>query len=377
MYIEPFAVEEWMNAYEGGAKYNIAETCVESMSVKELLALVGDKESDFMSELAELKLTYGDITGFPPLKEGIASLYRTLKGDNVITTHGAAGANHHLFLSLISPGDKVVSVMPTYQQLYSIPRSLGARVEILKLRKENAFLPDLNELERLVGSDTKLICINNPNNPSGALMSAETLMNIVEIARRAGAYLMADEVYRHLMQDDVYSESVADLYEKGISVGSMSKAFSMAGLRLGWLATRDKEAMREFLAHRDYDHISSGMLDERVAALAVKNKDAIFARNRAIVRENLAVLDEWIKGKREFGYVKPFAGTTALVYYDYDIPSYRFAEELFETEGVFVTPGDCFGEPKCFRIGYACNKNTLIAGLKGLSAYAETLAKRS
>lgn len=373
MYIEPFAVEEWMNAYEGGAKYNIAETCAESMSVKELLALAGKDEGEFMRELAGLKLTYGDIPGYLPLKEGIASLYRTVRAENVLTAHGAAGANHHLFLSLISPGDKVVSVMPTYQQLYSIPRSLGARVEILKLRKENAFLPDLDELERLVGNGVKLICINNPNNPSGALMSAETLENIVEIARRAGAYLMADEVYRHLTQDNIYPESVVDLYEKGISVGSMSKTFSMAGLRLGWLATRDEEVMREFLTHRDYDHISSGMLDERVAALAVKNKDAIFARNRGIVRENLAILDEWIKGEREFGYVKPSAGTTALVYYNYDIPSYRFARELYEREGVFVTPGDCFGEPKCFRIGYACNKNTLVAGLKGLSAYAETL----
>ena len=148
MYIEPFLVEEWMNAYEGGAKYNIAETCVESMSLRELCALAGENEAAFMSELAGLKLTYGDITGYPPLKEGIASLYRGLKGENVITTHGAAGANHHLFLSLLSPGDKVVSVMPTYQQLYSIPRSLGARVEILKLRKENAFLPDLDELKQ-------------------------------------------------------------------------------------------------------------------------------------------------------------------------------------------------------------------------------------
>ena len=373
MYIEPFLVEEWMNAYEGGAKYNIAETCVESMSLRELCALTGEDETEFMRELADLKLTYGDITGYPPLKEGIASLYRGLKRENVITTHGAAGANHHLFLSLVSPGDKVVSVMPTYQQLYSIPRSLGARVEILKLRKGNAFLPDLNELGRLVGNDTKLICINNPNNPSGALISEETLENIVEIARRAGAYLMADEVYRHLTQDETYSESIADMYEKGISVGSMSKTFSMAGLRLGWLATRDEKAMRGFLTHRDYDHISSGMLDERVAALALKNKEAVFARNRNIVRENLAILDDWIKGEKNFDYVKPSAGTTALVYYNYDIPSYRFARELYEREGVFVTPGDCFGEPRCFRIGYACNKKTLVAGLNGLSAYAENL----
>ena len=376
MYIEPFLVEEWMNAYEGGARYNIAETCVESMSLRELCAYTNEDESEFMCKIARLKLTYGDITGYPPLKEGIASLYRGLKGENVITTHGAAGANHHLFLSLLSPGDKVVSVMPTYQQLYSIPRSLGARVEILKLRKENAFLPDLDELESLVGNDTKLVCINNPNNPTGALIDAETLGNIVEIARRAGAYLMADEVYRHLTQDDTYSESVADMYEKGISVGSMSKTFSMAGLRLGWIATRDEKAMREFLTHRDYDHIRSGMLDERVAALAVKNKEAVFARNRGIVRENLAILDEWIRWEKLFDYVKPSAGTTALVYYDRDIHSYRFARELYEREGVFVTPGDCFGEAKCFRIGYACDKNTLIAGLNGLSAYAETIVKR-
>ena len=176
------------------------------------------------------------------------------------------------FISLISAGDRVVSVMPTYQQLYSIPESLGAEVGILRLRKEDGYLPDLGELKKLAVPGVKMICINNPNNPTGALMDRETLLKIAEIADGISAWVLCDEVYRHLTQGDEWSESIADLYDKGISTGSMSKVFSLAGLRLGWIASRDAAAVRSFLSHRDYNLISCGMLDEAVAALALRGK---------------------------------------------------------------------------------------------------------
>ena len=373
MNIKPFAVEEWMNEYETGARYNIAETCVDSVSLDELFALTGESKGEFLSKFCATRLTYGDIWGSDALREGVCRLYRTVRPDEVVLTHGAAGANHHVFCSLISAGDRVVSIMPTYQQLYSIPEAIGADVAIMHLKQENHYLPDLDELKALVTPGTKMVCINNPNNPTGALMSRELLEQIIEIARGVDAYVLCDEVYRHLTQADGWCESVADLYEKGISVSSMSKVFSLAGIRMGWIATHDKAAVKAFLSHRDYNLISCGMFDDAVASLALRHSDEMIRRNQAIVRENLAILDEWVQAHPHFYYTKPQAGTTALVYYDYDIPSYEFCERLYHGTGSFVTPGDCFEQPHSMRIGYACDAQTLKDGLAALADFAETL----
>lgn len=373
MKIKPFLVEEWMNAYEVGAKYNIAETCVNSVSLDELFALTGEDKEAFLTEFCRRRLTYGDIEGAPAFKEGVSRLFRTISPEEIVTTHGASGANHHVFYSLIQPGDHVISVMPTYQQLYSIPEGYGAEVELLYLHNDNGFLPNLEDLRRMVRPNTKMICINNPNNPTGALMSEEHLREIVEIAREAGAYVMCDEVYRHLTQKDEWSVSIVDLYEKGISTGSMSKVFSLAGLRLGWIATHDKAVVRECLSHRDYNHVSCGMFDEAVAGLALKHADKVLERNRGIVRENLAILDAWVQEEPRVHYTKPQAGTTALVYYDVKLPSYKFCKDMYDQTGAFVTPGACFEEEYCFRIGYACSAQELKDGLAAVSEFLDLL----
>lgn len=369
MKIKPFAVEEWMNAWEVGAKYNIAETCVDSISMNELFELTGEDKTEFLNRLCARRLSYGDIEGLPEFRKGVCGLYKTLNIENIVPTHGASGANHHVFYSLISPGDRVVSIMPTYQQLYSIPESYGADVQILHLSKGNNYLPDLEKLRRLVTPKTKMICINNPNNPTGALMSEQLLREIVEIARSADAWILCDEVYRHLSQEDGWCPSIVDLYEKGISVSSMSKVFSLAGLRLGWIATHDMSVVKSCLSHRDYNLVSCGVFDEMLAAAALKHSDKLLERSRKIVRENLQILDNWVSSEPHVSYVKPKAGTTALVYYDLDIPSYEFCEEMYKKTGAFVTPGDCFEVPHSMRIGYAYGKQDLIDGLKAISEY--------
>lgn len=369
MKIKPFAVEEWMNAWEVGAKYNIAETCVDSISMNELFELTGEDKTEFLNRLCARRLSYGDIEGLPEFRKGVCGLYKTLNIENIVPTHGASGANHHVFYSLISPGDRVVSIMPTYQQLYSIPESYGADVQILHLSKENNYLPDLEKLRRLVTPETKMICINNPNNPTGALMSEQLLREIVEIARSADAWILCDEVYRHLSQEDGWCPSIVDLYEKGISVSSMSKVFSLAGLRLGWIATHDMSVVKSCLSHRDYNLVSCGVFDEMLAAAALKHRDKLLERSRKIVRENLQILDDWVSSEPHVSYVKPKAGTTALVYYDLDISSYEFCEEMYKKTGAFVTPGDCFEVPHSMRIGYAYGKQDLIDGLKAISEY--------
>lgn len=369
MKIKPFAVEEWMNAWEVGAKYNIAETCVDSISMNDLFELTGEDKTEFLNRLCARRLSYGDIEGLPEFRKGVCGLYKTLNIENIVPTHGASGANHHVFYSLISPGDRVVSIMPTYQQLYSIPESYGADVQILHLSKENNYLPDLEKLRRLVTPKTKMICINNPNNPTGALMSEQILREIVEIARSADAWILCDEVYRHLSQEDGWCPSIVDLYEKDISVSSMSKVFSLAGLRLGWIATHDMSVVKSCLSHRDYNLVSCGVFDEMLAAVALKHRDKLLERSRKIVRENLQILGDWVGSEPHVSYVKPKAGTTALVYYDLDISSYEFCEEMYKKTGAFVTPGDCFEVPHSMRIGYAYGKQDLIDGLKAISEY--------
>ena len=365
--IQPFAVEEWMNAYETRCRYNIAETCVDSISLDQLFELAGQDRAAFFRKISSVRLTYGDIEGYPPFLEGIARLYRNIQPSEVVVTHGAAGANHHLFYSLIEPGDHVVTVVPTYQQLTSIPASFGARVDTLRLRSENHYLPDPAELRALVTPETRLICINNPNNPTGSLMPPALLNEIVQIARDNDCYLLCDEVYRLLTQEPgELSPSIADLYEKGISVSSMSKVFSLAGLRLGWIATRDSGLRAACLSHRDYNHISCGLFDERVAAIALVASAKLLERSRGIIRENLQILDDFIHRQPHLQYVRPSAGTTALVRYDLAMDSRQFCTTLCERYGALVTPGDCFDEPRTFRIGYACRKEELEQGLAAL-----------
>lgn len=369
MDIKLFAVEDWMNKYEMSAKYNIAETCVDSLTVEELISIDGTNPEDFFRSLASKKLTYGHIEGSPEFRTLVSQLYTTVDPHQVLVMNGGIAANFLVFYSLVKPGDHVISVHPTYQQIYDVPKSFGATVDLLHLKEENGFLPDLDELRSLVGENTKLICINNPNNPSGSLMERDTLEKIVEIARSCGAYLLCDEVYRNLLQDDdLIVPSIADLYEKGISTSSMSKALSLAGLRLGWIAA-PKEVIEECIKHRDYTTISVGMLDDLLAVHAMKNYDRILTRNRKIIKDNLAILDEWVANEPAITYVKPRAGTTAMLGYDLPISSVDFCEGLLKETGAFLTPGICFDMEGYLRIGYACETEMLREGLQKLSEY--------
>ncbi len=210
--------------------------------------------------------------------------------------------------------------------------------------------------------------MNNPNNPTGALMSESQLMEIVKIAKEADAYILCDEVYRHLNHQDGYAPSIVDLYEKGISSGSMSKVFSLAGLRLGWLVA-PKEVIDKAYDMRHYNMISCGMLDEAIAAKALENKEKIFDRNYKIIRDNIEILDDWVENEPRITYVRPRAGTTALLYYDMDISSTDLCHDMMEQEGIMLVPGDCFEMGHSLRIGYAFNAEELQEGLSALSEY--------
>lgn len=373
MQIEPFGVEQWMNAHEGTARWNIAETCVDPLTLDELLALTGEAD-ETLRRIRGLRLDYGAVPGSAELRAAIAALYGgAVVPDRVLVANGAIGANFLVAAALVEPGDTVICVRPTYQQLYSVPAALGARVVPLTLRPENGCLPDPDELRSLVDGRTRLIVLNNPNNPTGALMDEALLREIVEVADRCGAWLHCDEVYRGLEHDPAdRAPSVVALTERGISTGSVSKAYSLAGLRTGWIVA-PPEIVARCLQWRDYTTISCGAIDDVLAALALRHADALLARSHAIVRANLATLERWLAGEPRLGHVRPRAGTTTLLRYDHPLPSTGFCAGLFARNGTFVVPGACFGEERAFRVGYACAADVLDGGLAGISAYLRAL----
>lgn len=368
MRIREFAVEQWMNAHEESCRYNLAETCVRSLTAGELLELSGRRD-EILTELQRTPLTYGPIPGSPRLRTLVAELYADQGPDNVVITHGAIGANALVHATLVEAGDHVVSVVPTYQQHYSLPEGHGACVDLLWLREDDGWSLDLDELDRLVTPATKLIAINNPNNPTGALMTEADLARIADIAGRAGAWVLCDEAYRGIDQaGDGFSASMADLYERGISTGSVSKPFSLAGLRLGWIVG-PTGLLDNVSTHRDYTTISVGRVGDLLASAALEARHAILARSRQITRTNLAILDEWIGDRDDIGYVRPSSGTTALLRYADPTSSYEFCTRLLERTGVLLTPGAAFDLEGTVRIGYADDTETLRTGLRLLDQF--------
>ena len=373
MKIAPFAVEQWMNAHETKCRFNLAETCVESLTIAELLDMAG-RRATVLEELLPLKMTYGAIEGSDRLRTAIAGLYTSRSPANVLVTHGAIGANALVYQALVAAGDRVVTILPTYQQHYSIPESMGADVQRLHLQADNGYLPDLEELRRLVTPGTKLIAFSNPNNPTGSLMERALLEEVVRIAASVNAYILSDEVYRGTTQDhDTLTPSIADLYPRGISTGSMSKAFSLAGFRLGWICG-PSEILSAAEIHRDYNTISVGILDDLFSSIALENRDKILARSRNLVRTNLAMLDRWMQSESALSYVKPRAGTVTLLSYAVDMPSEEFCARLLEETGVLFTPGSAFEIEGCVRIGYANGSAILEEGLRRTSGFLRRIA---
>lgn len=373
MRIEPFGVEQWMNEYETRCRFNLAETCCESSTVAQLLELAG-LGPDHLQELLSLKLTYGAIEGSDRLRAAIAALYENQAPENTLVAHGAIGANQLVYLTLVEPGDRVVSVVPSYQQHTSIPESIGADVVRVPLREERGWQLDLDELVAEITPGTKLVTLTNPNNPTGALLDRPTLQAIADACERAGAWLLCDEVYRGIDQQGIgTTASVVDLSDRAIAVGSMSKAFSLAGLRLGWIAG-PADFLHDVTIHRDYNTISVGMIDDHLACLALENAEALLDRNRTLVRGNLATLSTWVDSEPRISWTRPQGGSITLLRYDADMTSRDFCVGLVEGSGsVMLTPGSALGMEGFARIGYANGPEVLAAGLPLISEYLDGL----
>ena len=345
MKIPPFKIEEWMNRYEPGALYDLSGTCIKPLTIRELCGSAG-------MEAFDITLDYGNITGSERLKNNIKALYTNQNLENITVTHGAIGANQLVFFSLLEKGDEVVCIVPTYQQHYSIPESIEANVKLCFLKEENNWLPNLDELSQVVTSKTKLLCINNPNNPTGAVIPNWLIEEITEFAKENKIWILADEVYRGLnLIGNPYSISFADIYEKAISVGSMSKTYSLPGLRLGWVCARE-DLINEINHQRQYNTISVSGLDDYFASLALERKNWIQERNFNIMKEGISIFSDWLTNESLVECVIPTGGTTAFVKYKKDIKSRDLCKRFQNRTGVALLPGETMEMEGYVRIGF-------------------------
>ncbi|KAH6714620.1 putative aspartate aminotransferase [Leptodontidium sp. MPI-SDFR-AT-0119] len=390
--IEPFEVEQWMDKYEvTPGVLNIAETCAASISIDDLVVLCDDPDIPHPLKTST-KLTYGAIRGSEALRERLASLYSTdfstlLPAENILITPGAIAANFLLLYTLIGPGDHVICEHPTYQQLYDVPKSLGAEVSLWKLRRERMYIPDLEDLKELVKDNTKIIIINNPNNPTGSTTPRSVLQALVDFAKERNIIILSDEVYRPLFHgisptDPELPPSIVSFgYAKTISTGSMSKAYSLAGIRIGWIASRDRLIIEAIASARDYTTISVSQLDDQVAAYALSAPvlQSLLGRNIKLATTNVALLEEFVdKWSNVCSWVKPTSGTTALMKFEKDgkpVEDVQFCIDVLErTKVMFLPASKCFGEEfkGSVRIGFVCETEVLQEGLKQLGLYVRS-----
>lgn len=368
MKIDDFVLENWLNPASESEKNKIylGGSCVLPLTVEELFALTGESLDDFLEEIRSMDLGYGSFEGTPRTRRGVAGLYQKVTAEDVILVHGGTGANHTVVYSLISDTDNVISIMPNYQQFYSLPKSIGAEVRQINLQAEAGYKLDLEEVRQAVDENTRAILFTNPNNPTGALLNPEEMQEIVEIATAVDAWVVCDEMYRGLKEE--YMPSFADIYDKAIITCSSSKIYSMAGTRVGWIICRDPEMRKTLFNRRSYDAICGATFDEWIFAIALEHVDKILARSRKIVNDNKAIVDKWLQGHKYLHQYADSYATTYLIHYDLDVDAVDFAEGLLDKKGVLVCHGGCFDIPHSFRLTLS-HAEELEEGLRRIDEY--------
>ncbi|MFC2118169.1 aminotransferase class I/II-fold pyridoxal phosphate-dependent enzyme [Bacteroidota bacterium] len=369
---QPFVMERWMSNYEQDVNFNLSESGVEPMKLKELLV----DHPGHIQHLMESRLNYPWVNGIPELRENIANQYLGAKPENVLVTVGAIEANYISINTLLSPGDEIVIMFPNYMQIWGIAKNLNLSLRTFNLIEKNNWAPDLDELEDIVSDKTKLIAICNPNNPTGYILTNTEMKRIVNIASNANAWILSDEVYSGAERlFEKQTNSFYGLYNKVIAVGSTSKAYGLPGLRIGW-AVGPENVIDEIWARHEYTAISATFLSNNLAAIALSPamRHRIINRTRKYIRDGYPVLNEWVeKHKCNFSFVPPQAAAIAFVKYNMEINSTDFAERLYREKSVLIVPGDHFGIDKYIRISFGLPHEYLKEGLDKINELTEEL----
>ncbi len=361
MQIPRFELERWQSVWENVVELNISESGVKPFTLRELV-----DDSAELERLMDVPLGYPQSDGTAELRQSIAAVYPGARAENVLVTSGCAEANYLAAWSLLGPGDEIILFQPNYMQLDGVARTCGATVCPVWLRENLGWAPNLDELRDLISPRTKLIAVCNPNNPTGAVLSAEILDGICGIAERAGAWVLADEVYRGAEVNGAISPTCWGRGERIICNAGFSKAYGLPGLRVGWIVAPPEE-IANFWGSKDYTTIGISMLSERLASFALQpeRRKRILARTRQILRENYPIVDDWLRRHPDsLRHIPPCAGAIAWVGYNDPRPSGLLAEELRVKKSVLVVPGKQFGMEGFLRIGYGYDREKLIQALK-------------
>ncbi len=377
MKIARFELERWMTRWELDVDYDICESGILPLSLDALSALLDDDVAlELRSELMSMPLGYSEARGSLALRSALAATYRGVTPNDILVTTGAIEANFLVMNALLEPGDHVVAVSPAYQQLHSVPQAIGAGFTPWPVVSGPAgFRYDLDQLESLLRPNTKLIVINTPHNPTGAILSDAELDRVLDLARERDAWVLSDEAYRWLEipGGERLVEPARNRYEKAISVGTMSKPFGMPGLRVGWMAATSEIAAQAW-AMRDYLTLSPAKMSDAIARVAIEHRDRILARNGEIMATNLATARTWFSENADLvSWTEPRAALLAMMSYTLPIDSVTLADRLAAEARVMLAPGSAFGMDRHLRIGIGQRPDIFAAGLDATATFMATL----
>jgi aspartate/methionine/tyrosine aminotransferase len=371
MDIDLFEMERYQSRYWHEVEYDLSESGVLPMTIRELLGPAADAEA-FLSGTA---LGYPLSEGSYETRGNIAAWYPDTDAADVTVTNGGSEANFLTLWSLLEPGDRLAFMVPNYLQGAGMGRHFGKATDRFSLRlRDGAWSLDLEELDEAVGKKTRAIMVCNPNNPTGYVLSEAEMDAIIGVADRVGAWIVADEIYRGAELDtDVAAPTFRGRYDRVVITSGLSKAFAMPGLRVGWVVAPEK-LIGKIWEHHDYTTLTPGMVSDRLAAIAMLPdvRESILARTRLIIRANYPALEGWLRSHADlFTWARPAAGAIAYAEYDLPVKSRKLAERIRQERGVLLVPGKMFGLKKGLRFGFGYD---IERTLKALALVDETLA---
>ncbi len=345
-----FELERLMSEWENVVEYNLSESGAHPATVRQLL-------DDGLSteDLLATELSYPQADGAHELRERIAALYSDAAAENVLVTVGCAEANFITVSTVLEPGDEMVVMVPNYMQIWGIGHNRGCRVKTFRLREDRGWAPDLDELNDVLTRRTKLIAVCNPNNPTGAILTEEEMAGIVAAADRVGAWLLADEVYSGAERlTDEQTPSFWGRYDRVLAMNSLSKAYGLPGLRIGWVVA-PAGTRNEIWRRHEYTTISATMLSNKLAAAALSPelRPRLIRRVREYIRDGFSIFEEWLeRHDTTFTLVPPRAAAIAFPRYHLDVSSTDLVERLIREQSVLVAAGEHFGVDHHLRISF-------------------------
>lgn len=350
MQVAPFRIEQYYARHEFTAAYMLSSSDAESVAVADLLAL----EPGAGERLQSMRLGYTESPGSPSLRRAIAAVYGTAAAEDVVVVSAAEEGIFTAYHALLRPGDHVIVETPCYESALELARSAGVEVTEWRRSYADGWAHDLQAFERALRPDTRLVYVNTPHNPTGTLMPLPVFERVVELVAECGAWLFCDEVYRELEHDPADRlPAGVDLYERAISLGSMSKTYGLPGLRLGWLASHDRQALDRVLDFKHYTTICSSAPSELLSEIALRHREALVERNRAIVQRNLPLLDAFLdRHQGLISWVRPTASPIGFARIEDAGDVLAYCERVVAETGVLLLPGTVYDEPAHVRLGF-------------------------